>query len=758
MRDKSLPRDTIVRPEDSRAVARRNRPRKRELSYSELGRRAFSNLIVLLLLTPMPRPAQPLTLQNAKVVPSSGIVSFSFSGYTSPQQLFATTLLDFDIEELRTYVVTTTEYLWQSAKYWKYDADRDLENMTHEDLSKAMRSTVGESTRKIFMRLSDSFRLHNRIGQMQLFMISKDEALKRYISENPTASDNLQRWQIHAGQFDPNSYGDPHVRHKRLEPTTIAAVIAIVGTIASTIATYYTQNEIANQRAELRDALLRHSLMHTLDVGTTQEEIADLVNSLKDGVDQWKHVDYLVELAEAIFQTIERRLDMFEEAIQQSMLGNCPVKALLERDMAEIIYTVETQAAKRGLIPIASTVSDVAQFQCNFIGDGNNFSVVMYIPLTHTESTLEVYRHTETPVQLPDGRHVIVRPRDRHYLAINRDRSMFRSFTPVEFEQCRRHGQYLDCARGLPLTLATDRLTKIAGENDEACLYNMFRGNFDRVLENCILVNDAPTDSVTQLSIDTFAVYTTSHAKATISCDSSSYNEAFTNEQLSIVTVNTGCTVTTATHKFSGPSNLFSTGPARQAMQWQEWPRTLLSAMQDIPEDPILSKFTAKYEGIKKRITDTNTAIRKTIADYDQRRASLQFKEDIAPYIGIGVGGLAVIICAALFLFHRRLQGILNKLNQDFPGVKAMANKANNAIAKLTKGNAATNQTAPTVTASAAYQTPAGSSMAERQNLLVLAAPTMQDSIIAYPRENLGDLAFHRGGSQRGSFQLNRYN
>lgn len=301
--------------------------------------------------------------------------------------------------------------------------------------------------------------------------------------------------------------------------------------------------------------------------------------------------------------------------------------------MKTAFNSIKAKAAKHGLKPLATTVSDLFHEDVSFIARGNKIYFMLHVPVGLSDE-MTLYVHHSIPIILNDTTIVQIDTQDK-YLAINDEVTEYVTLTIAELRECsKRKFNYL-CSQALT-----------SKDHRSSCIASLFKGDAESVKALCrFKALPRSREMITETNANQIVLFSPPRftTKAFMTCKNTSLSKTITirPKEYRTLKLDDDCKLSTDNYVFRPP------------------PTTL-----DLSED-IVSRPLTKFQATIDEIHIDTTGI--TTFEYDDEKNSALLNKLTSHvfqnpsrhpfwWIFFVLGSIVFIILigAMCFLFHSR--------------------------------------------------------------------------------------------------------
>ena len=404
--------------------------------------------------------------------------------------------------------------------------------------------------------------LKDRIKNARAIFTPIDKVLDEYIKTYPEeARDFVQNDRSHTNSWqNKHTHMPPHAtsllaRAERAIQFIIAGAIALFGIIAITFSSLYTATEISKLHSSLR--INDHSHAYREDqLGHGEQAILRLFQKTMRLYGH-SQTSYREAYATTILlDAVEKRLDMFDDAISAGLMGRVSASLFLQVDLPRTAAEVERRARTTGMMPLAAHASDWIQFEATLIATNKGFDIVLHVPMVDRSSIMHIYRFHPLPIPLEHGLHLAIDTAPYTHVAVDKENFFFRAFTLAELNACRSIGLFRLCdlnaaVRSVLGAVNGDDIKK-GFIDSELCLHALHDMRFDIAALVCRANIGHARSTVRQIGPTTFASYSPKPEKGKVYCTNHTGPPVpFSTFGLKKITIPFGCWAKTPTHRFA---------------------------------------------------------------------------------------------------------------------------------------------------------------------------------------------------------------
>ena len=342
-------------------------------------------------------------------------------------------------------------------------------------------------------------------------------------------------------------------------------VLAALGiaALAASIFGIYTQTQINNMQHELDEAGKQAKTIVDVEykLNTMLSNNSVAIQALEDDNDLIKKKLATFELM-GVFQ---RRIDTFnaamthaqsdvhliEHLVEAMMEGRTSLKLFRHQDLPKLISSIQEKAAKFGLSSLIYHYADLLQCQTSFTFTDSGLTLFVHTPAHVDNTMLTIMEHVPFPIRVDDNYFAEVSTNLR-YLAVHESSQTFAVFTQPEIQACDKRGTLFLCKHNNIVDVYDpDR----KGKDPATCLNALFRQDYATIKETCDINIVPESDRVMQFDEHTFWTYAKEPHQGQVFCPNKKPYR-FSVDHTAEVKLETGCTATTDTHRFTASADL----------------------------------------------------------------------------------------------------------------------------------------------------------------------------------------------------------
>jgi hypothetical protein len=209
-----------------------------------------------------------------------------------------------------------------------------------------------------------------------------------------------------------------------------------------------------------------------------------------------------------------------------------------QEGLTNALIQLKHQCAVKGRRMAIANAAQLFQLRASFLYDPNinTFHLVTHIPIYRNEYVMQLYKHIPLPLGCSYEMGCSLRlavelsPKEK-FLAVNDGRTLFKSFTPAELDNCDKLGDAYFCESAI--------LNK---PSQPDCLVALYRNQPDFIRSRCPAIITAPKSQFFRLNQTHWIVSDPEKLHLTISCDDGTTHSAEI-DGITMLSVQQGCTV-----------------------------------------------------------------------------------------------------------------------------------------------------------------------------------------------------------------------
>jgi hypothetical protein len=335
------------------------------------------------------------------------------------------------------------------------------------------------------------------------------------------------------------------LRPKRT-PLLVLAGVALIGCAISSIVSYFTTAALIGAVQAKQSVIISQvedNLIRTNQNSVDIERITAAAKLFRDGQrGNQKQIDMLkwetVALwAMDVVNDQTRRVNRLTDAAVAAYANRLNPGLVETAGLMHAIQTLNSDCLARGRQIAITTVAQVYQLQTSFLFDPDidTFHLVIHVPIYKPAHVMRLYRHIPLPLACSvemgcsDKISIELAPRQT-YLAVNRDNTLYKSFTETELARCHKLGESRFCDSPV--------FTKEAAPD---CLAALFRNNRALIRSRCPAIVTAPTSRFLRLNRTYWIVSDPDRLHVTTVCADNTYSSWI--QGVTQLRLEEGCTI-----------------------------------------------------------------------------------------------------------------------------------------------------------------------------------------------------------------------
>ena len=440
------------------------------------------------------------------------------------------------------------------------------------------------------------------------------------------------------------------IRAKRFVPLLLGALTVAKG-VFGTFMGLYNHRQLKQLQQELQGSIRDQRRLIALAGAANAGQ--PKMSTLSEKTNFWTHKFRLFS-GTAIFSILSQQKDIIEvelrriqAAIQQAHHRRLAIDLLSPPQLASLFDALSHRAAELGSELLLERPSDLFQIEASYTVDGDDFTLVVHVPIAARNTLLRLYRFHPFPLSFSKT-HFLV-PHSRHQLfAISPDISRLGlDLTEADLEGCYRlNGLYL-CER---LGVLQTRLAR-------TCLGALYDQKFKAALALCEMDLEPVGERVLQLSNNWFLIYANSSFTAGVRCRNHTSNEVHLKTGINKIHVSPSCQVQLQQHHLFSDTALRTTTDIKE-FEWDLEDHAFSD--EEVQEaNEILEMI--EPEGANK---PTLAAVRRQTAQSKRSPRWLWFFIVIGclVFIGLLLAGLAVLYSRKWWILRRAVKLLIHRV------------------------------------------------------------------------------------------------
>ena len=216
------------------------------------------------------------------------------------------------------------------------------------------------------------------------------------------------------------------------------------------------------------------------------------------------------------------------------------------KETSEAINALRVKAINMGKELLLENDNDIYQLKSDFVAfEDATVSVLIHIPLISSSDRMQLYKFVQSPQQSIGGNYQLMVDSEHKFLALNSEGTLYAAFSSLQ-----------NCIPMRDTYLCQQNMIRKTGKTD--CLFNLYAGNKEAI-ETCEFRVEKLRPYGVRLSSEKL-FYNPAHTNpsATVKCGDGNEGKRINVKQPSIITIPSGCTLTTKEFLFKHSRELFS--------------------------------------------------------------------------------------------------------------------------------------------------------------------------------------------------------
>lgn len=350
--------------------------------------------------------------------------------------------------------------------------------------------------------------------------------------------------------FDPTTYsGHPHLQDNRVKRFVVASTFSmLVGGILGSLLTGFGLKTLISVIERKTDVLAaeieeQEMLIHrTVDnVNIINKTLAEVIGTVDSQIRQQDDVNAdFVSLYSGWFVTEDLRdIQTTVDGIIAAHHGHFSHKLVHSRALQTAVNQVRSKALHKGRELGIQTYADCYGLPTSYLYDSESkvIHLILHIPMYAMSNNLDLYTYVPTPIVWNNGTDdspfVEVTSGDQQHIAVSADRTMYRTFTADELEDCYKIADMHFCA-----DLAVYKIQR------PSCLLGLLLNQISVIREYCKINTHKPSSRVVRLNATTYALMSPFSDSMSMSCNGEDRNSKIF-KGTTFVHLDPGCSVNT---------------------------------------------------------------------------------------------------------------------------------------------------------------------------------------------------------------------
>lgn len=325
--------------------------------------------------------------------------------------------------------------------------------------------------------------------------------------------------------FDPRTYtGHPNLQSGRPKRFIVSGAIGMLfGGILGSLFTGFglkTLTSVIERKADVLEAKIEEHdmLIHRSidDVNTINKTLAQVIGDVSSQVREQNDVnaDFMSLYSGWFVAEDLRDIQSTIDGIIAAHHGHFSHELVRSEALQKALNQVRAKALHKGRELGIQTYADCYGLPTSYLYDSDVkvIHLIMHIPMYAMSNNLDLYTYVPTPIVWNNGTDdspfVEVTSGDQMHLAVSSDRTMYRTFTANELEDCYKISDMHFCA-----DLAVYKIQR------PSCLLGLFMNQVSVIREYCKISTHRPSSRVVRLNATTYALMSPFTDSMSISCN-----------------------------------------------------------------------------------------------------------------------------------------------------------------------------------------------------------------------------------------------
>lgn len=349
-----------------------------------------------------------------------------------------------------------------------------------------------------------------------------------------------------------NSF-EPSANNGRNRRQLAAGILGVVfGGIIGSVASGFGLKTLVSVAERKQDVLAAHIEEQDLQLYATMQEVnrlnatvEELIEGMKSYIDFRKSEDTRTQSMYAAWSATEdlRSLRETLDAVVVAHHGHLSDKLIQSSALQKAVNEIRENALKHGRELGISSYADAYGLPCSYLymEATRSVHIITHLPMYALGLSLDLFRYVPTPIVFkPEDPEVdqdlpfLEVTAESAYIAISKDRTMYRTYTTESLEACLSLGTVYFCE---DLSLFKIRRPD--------CLLGLLLNQISMIREQCVVTSHKKATRVARLNSTTYAIMSPVDDEMSINCqDKDTVSRYFRGTTL--VNLDPGCTINTA--------------------------------------------------------------------------------------------------------------------------------------------------------------------------------------------------------------------
>ena len=346
--------------------------------------------------------------------------------------------------------------------------------------------------------------------------------------------------------FEPSTYtGHPRNKRNKRQAVSFGAAGLIFGGIIGSLFTGFGLKTLTSVIEKKQDVLATQIEEHEMlihrsidDVVRINATLAQIITEVSSQIESQRMIDAdFMSLFSAWFITEDLR-DMQNtiDGIIAAHHGHFSHELVNSKALQDAVNQLRSLALRKGKEIAIQTYADCYGLPTSYLYDAEQkiIHLIIHLPMYAISSNLDLYTYVPTPITWQNGSQdtpFVEITSDQQHLAMSKDRTMYRTFTTDQLEDCMTISDTHFCQ-----DLAMYKIQR------PSCLLGLFIDQTDMVRKYCSIQTHIASSKVVRLNATTYAMMSPFEDDLTITCQSNDrQTRAF--RGTTFVNLQPGCTV-----------------------------------------------------------------------------------------------------------------------------------------------------------------------------------------------------------------------
>ena len=306
---------------------------------------------------------------------------------------------------------------------------------------------------------------------------------------------------------------EPGFKRDKRQLVIIGAALLVLGIIA--VGTYLFSNmKVAELSVSsyTNPATIKTLTKHEARLNIDEDDITTLVEATNETIQQQNTIN-TDEARMQYFHQIDVILNKFQwqfyqlgRGLEELRNGKLSTLLVLPDKLETTLQNFRTKMMQKGFHTVITDVHEIYQCETSFLVFKNNtIRSITHVPMFRQDSLLNVYRYLPLPMEI-QGHFIYFQPSNM-YIAANQEKTLFRTFSEVAFQNCKVLNDLRYCYTGNSFM-----------KQPLDCLSSLFELHEHDVIEQCPIRVERPKDIAVQLSYSSAIVYHAAQQEIALSC------------------------------------------------------------------------------------------------------------------------------------------------------------------------------------------------------------------------------------------------